>query len=110
ISAPSRSPEYRWPRLVEPGDEELRRHLAIGIREDFGDLSPVGSGWPQIQSHANPVVAAEAREEESLWAPRDKLMGDAGGRGGPERDMPLLEPMLVGVDELGERPSAHKPG
>ena len=29
--------------LVEPGDEELRRNLAVGIREDFGDLLPVGS-------------------------------------------------------------------
>ena len=88
-------------RLVEPGDEELRRKLAVGIREDFGDLLPVGSVGMQIEPHADPVVSAESWDEEALRIFRDEFIAGTGRCGGPERDMSLVEPMLFGVDELG---------
>ena len=96
--------------LIEPGDEELRRNLAIGISEDFGDLLPVGSVGLQIEAHANPVVPAEARDEEALRILRNEFLPGAGGRGGPQRDMSFVEAILLGVDELGERQPAYEPG
>ena len=82
-------------RLVETGDEKLRRDLAVGIREDFGDRLPVGSvGW-HIESQTDPVVSAESRDEETLRVFRDEFVAGAGRRGGPERDMAFVEPALL---------------
>ena len=88
--------------LVEPGEEELRGYLAIGIREYLCDFLPVGSVGLQIEPHSYPAVSAESWDKEAPWIFRDELVAGTGRSGRPERDMSLVEPMLLRCDEPGE--------